>query len=255
MLAGQVTDPSAVVGSFSTYRSRDVDLDVYHARPSGDRADLPGLVVIHEAFGMNEHIQDVARRFANLGFVVAAPDLYKRIGAPDPNDLPDVINKMVELPDQQAVADLEAAAAFIRAQPGTSGRVGSIGFCSGGRQSLLFACSSDSLDAAVDCWGGSIASATDDELTTATRPSTVLDLVPLLRCPLFAAVGERDSHPSPAEVRLVEERVPEGGPPVTVKVYRDAGHAFFADYRPTYVEAAAKELWADVVPFLKRWLT
>lgn len=250
---GEVTDPSRVQAETTQYQSGGETIQAYLARPS-QRGRYPGIIVIHEAFGLVDHIRDVARRFANAGFTALAPDLYSRTGGPDPGQMPSVLDKMFGLPDAQVVRDLEAAARFLRAQDGSTGRVGVVGFCSGGRQTLLFACSSREVDAAVDCWGGFITRATPDAVTTASRPTPVIDLVQRLSCPLFAVFGEEDQNPSPNDAADLRARLENAGKEAVVKVYPNAGHAFLADYRPSYRETAAFELWPEMVSFFERHL-
>jgi carboxymethylenebutenolidase len=178
-----------------------------------------------------------------------------RKGAPsDPNDMATVMPVMFGKPDAEAVQDLEAAAACLRALPGATGKVGAIGFCSGGRQTLLFACSSNKIDAAVDCWGGFIHRATPDAETTPSRPTAILDLVGKLGCPLFGVFGEEDQNPTVALSEELQKRAQAAGKDVTIKVYKNAGHAFLADYRPSYREGPATELWRDAVAFFDKHL-
>jgi carboxymethylenebutenolidase len=124
----------------------------------------------------------------------------------------------------------------------------------GGRYTLLFACASDRLDAAVDCWGGFIDRATPDERSTPPRPTPPLEMADRLRCPLLGAIGAEDQNPSPELGERLRERARASGQEVQVDVYEGAGHAFFADYRPTYRPGPAAELWQRVVPFLARHL-
>ena len=140
-IPGAVTDPSRVRGENLELKSGGDTITGYLARPS-QAGNYPGIVVIHEAFGLVEHIRDIARRFANIGYNALAPDLYARAGGPsDPNNMATVMPVMFGKSDDEAVQDLEAAAAHLRALPGANGKIGAIGFCSGGRQTLLFACS------------------------------------------------------------------------------------------------------------------
>jgi carboxymethylenebutenolidase len=155
---------------------------------------------------------------------------------------------------QGVLGDLEGAADFLRARPNASGKVGCIGFCMGGRYTLLFACSSDRLDAAIDCWGGYIHRSTPEERSTPARPTPPLELAGQLSCPLLAAIGAEDQNPSPDLYEQLRERASESGREVKVDVYEGAGHAFFADYRPTYRPAPAAKLWGEIVPFLARHL-
>ncbi|MBO0738228.1 MAG: dienelactone hydrolase family protein [Alphaproteobacteria bacterium] len=253
-IPGTVTDPSRVWGEDVEFKSGSDMIKGYLARPSQPEGGDPGIVVIHEAFGLVEHIRDIARRFAHIGYNALAPDLYTRAGSPDPNDMDSVFPVMFGLPDAQAVRDLEAAADHLRGLSGATGKVGVIGFCSGGRQTLLFACSSTKPDVAIDCWGGFIDRATPDAETTPSRPTPILNLIDRLHCPLFAVFGEEDQNPTIAHSDELRRRARQAGRDVTIKVYRNAGHAFLADYRPSYREGPAAELWQDIVAFFDKHL-
>jgi carboxymethylenebutenolidase len=253
-IPGAVTDPSRVRGENIEFKSGGDMITGYLARPS-QSGNYPGIVVIHEAFGLVEHIRDIARRFANIGYNALAPDLYARKGGPsDPNNMATVMPVMFGKEDAEAVQDLEVAATHLRDLPGATGKIGAIGFCSGGRQTLLFACSSDKVNAAVDCWGGFVHRATPDAETTPARPKAILDMVSQLHCPLFAVFGEEDQNPSLAQSEELKKRAEAAGKEATIKVYKNAGHAFLADYRPSYREGPATELWADAVAFFNKHL-
>ena len=252
-LPGEVADPSALRTSEITIESDGVAIDTYLARPA-QAGPAPGLIVIHEAFGLVEHIRDLCRRFANIGFNALAPNLYARIGAPDPDDMQQVMPKMFALEDAQVVRDLEEASAYLRALDGATDKVGVIGFCSGGRQSLLMACSSTQVNAAVDCWGGFVARATPDAISTPPRPSPVIDLVPQLHCPLYVVVGETDASASPEDAAEILRRLESVKIPHQMEVFAGAGHAFLADYRPSYDEKAAFTLWPKLTAFFDQHL-
>ena len=251
---GLVTDPSRIKGGVIALPSGGSQIAAYVARPHA-AGNYPGIVVIQEAFGLVDHICDLARRFANLGYNAIAPALYWRRGAPkDPDVMEQVFPVMFGLPDNEALQDLEAAADYLRALPGATGKVGAIGFCSGGRHTLLFATSSSKVDAAVDCWGGFINRATPDAETTAARPKPPLDMVGQLHCPLFGVFGEEDQNPPVALEAELKKRGEAAHKDVTTKVYKNAGHAFLADYRPSYREAPAHELWNDATQFFAKHL-
>jgi carboxymethylenebutenolidase len=248
---GRLADESLVVAEDVTFAGADGDaVGGYLAAPAAGSGPRPAMIVVHEAFGLNDHIRDVARRFAGAGYTTLAPDLYTREGAPDAADIGDVLAKMFGVPDERAVRDLEGAAALLRGRDDATGAVGVIGFCSGGRQTLLFASRSDVPTAAVDCWGGFITRATFEEAATAERPVPPAELAGDGACPLFLAVGEDDDNPAPADVEAAAERARAAGRDVTMRRYPDAGHAFFADYRDSYAPAAAAALWEDVGHFL-----
>jgi len=251
---GAVTDPSAVTSSDVSIATSEGRLEGYLARPAGGRPRA-GVIVIHEAFGLNDHIRDLARRFANAGFDALAPNLYTRTGAPRPDDMADVFAKMLGLSDAGVVADLEATAAHLRSLDDASGKVGCIGFCSGGRQTLLFALSSTAVDAAIDCWGGFVDRASPDDVVTANRPTPLVDLAERLRVPLFLVGGAEDANPSPEVLRTLESRLRAAGTAaVSVRIFDGAGHAFLADYRPSYREGPARELWPMLVEFFQAHL-
>jgi len=252
---GAVSDPKQLAAEELTFAGADgIQVNGYRVRPRAP-GEHPGMIVIHEAGGLNDHIRDVADRIAALGYVTLAVDLYTREGGPPPTgDLQAIMERLFAMSDATALGDLEGAADHLRSQPEVTGRVGCIGFCMGGRYTLLFACASDRLDAAVDCWGGFIDRATPDQTSTPQRPRPPLELADQLHCPLLAAVGAEDQNPSPQLGAQLRERAAASGQPVRVDVYEGAGHAFFADYRPSYRPGPAAELWARVVPFLAEHL-
>jgi carboxymethylenebutenolidase len=173
---------------------------------------------------------------------------------PDTGDLQALFARLFSMSDEVVLGDLEGAADLLRAREDVDGKVGCIGFCMGGRFTLLFACASDRLDAAVDCWGGFIDSATPEERSTPTRPTPPLELASQLRCPLYAAIGAEDHNPSPEVGARLRDALAGSPHETQVDVYEGAGHAFFADYRPTYRPEPAALLWSRVVPFLERHL-
>jgi carboxymethylenebutenolidase len=252
---GAVTNPANILGEELTFTgAHSTQVNGYLARPTAS-GEHPGMIVIHEAMGLNEHIRDIVDRFANIGYVTLGVDLYTREGGPPPaGDIEAMMKRLFAMSDETVLGDLDGAAEHLRSLDGVSGRIGCIGFCMGGRYTLLFACSSDRLDVAVDCWGGFADRATPDERSTATRPTPPLELAEQLKCPLLAAVGAEDQNPSPQLAEQLRERAALSGQEVKVDVYDDAGHAFFADYRPTYRPEPAAKLWREIVPFLQRHL-
>jgi carboxymethylenebutenolidase len=258
---GAVSDPTRISGEELMFPGAEgTEVNGYLARPA-DAASHPGMIVIHEAGGLGEHIRDVCNRLANIGYVTLGVDLYTREGGPpDTSDVPAMMARLFAMSDVTALGDLEGAADHLRSLDGVTGRVGCIGFCMGGRYALLLACASDKLNAVVDCWGGFIDRSTPEQRSTESRPTPPLELVAgQLECPLLAAVGAEDQNPSPelAE-RLREEAIssPAGrnGQEIKIDVYDGASHAFFADYRPSYRPEPAARLWAEIVPFLARHL-
>jgi carboxymethylenebutenolidase len=251
---GAVVDPSGLRGQSLTYPgAKGEPINGYLVRPAAP-GPLPAIVVIHEAGGLGDHIRDVANRLANLGYVALAVDLYTREGGPPASEMPAIMQRLFSMSDETVLGDLEGAADFLRARADVNGQVGCIGFCMGGRYTLLFACASDRLNAAVDCWGGFIDRSTPDERATPPRPTPPLELAGQLHCPLLAAVGAEDQNPSPALGEQLRAQAVTSGMEIEVDIYEGAGHAFFADYRPTYRPLPAAQLWERIVPFLARHL-
>ena len=222
----------------------------YMARPLGP-GPYPGVIVIHEAFGLVEHTKELTRRFATRGYIAIAPNLYTREGPGDPEDIQAVIRRMGGVPDSRTIGDLEGVATALRSVATCSDKIGCIGHCSGGRQTLLFACNSKSISAAVDCYGGRVIT---EELTP-TQPKAVVDMVADLSCPLLGLFGESDTNPSPEHVTRLEEELKKHNKEYEFKSYPpDTGHGFFADYRPSYRQASAVDGWRRIFDFFGRHL-
>jgi carboxymethylenebutenolidase len=176
--------------------------------------------------------------------------MYTREGSPDPSDMNSVLQTMFSVPDTQAMADLNGAATYLKSQSDSNGKVGAIGFCSGGRYTLMLGCNSNHIDACVDSAGGFII---QDE-HTAQRPVSPIDMAPNLSCPLLALFGEEDPNPSPAHAKRLQEALDKHNKTYELVMYRNAGHAFFADYRPSYRAAPAQDMWHRVLQFYAKYL-
>jgi carboxymethylenebutenolidase len=248
---GALADPESVRLERRTVVSTTGTVPYILGRPRDGRSRA-GLLLLHEAFGLNPHIEDMVARFAGLGFVVAAPDLYHAIGAPTPTDMTSVLNSMFTLRDADVIADLRAVGEALREAGAEC--VGCLGFCAGGRYSLLAACSEVELDAAVDCWGGYLDRASETDVATPARPVPPMNLLAGAQCPIFLVGGAEDTNPSPAILEQVYRLLDEAGKEARLRLYEDAGHAFFADYRPSYRERAAHQFWPELLRFLNTTL-
>ncbi len=222
----------------------------YMARPLG-AGPYPGVIVIHEAFGLVEHTKELARKFAAHGYIAIAPDLYYREGPGQLEEVRAKIQQMGGVPDSRAIGDLEGAVKAIRSVVTGSGKFGCIGHCSGGRHTLLFACNTKNLAAAVDCYGGRVVT---NELTP-SQPKAVIDMIADLSCPLLGLFGQLDQNPSPEHVARLEAELKKYHKDYQFKSYPpDAGHGFFADYRPSYRQEAAVDGWQRIFDFFARHL-
>jgi carboxymethylenebutenolidase len=155
-------------------------------------------------------------------------------------------------PDDQTVGDAEGAAQFLRSRPESNGKVGIIGFCSGGRQVVLVAGRSQAFDAAVDCWGGRVVTSPED--LTPSQPVAPIEYTANLACPLIGFFGNDDVAPSPDQVNQHEAALKEAGKTYEFHRYDGAGHGFFAWERPNYRQAQATDAWPRVYAWYDKYL-
>ena len=225
-------------------------IQAYYARPM--TADpVPGVVVLHHMPGWDEWSKEVARKLAYHGYAAICPHLYSRLGPGRWEDVAAAARAQGGVSDAQVVGDSAGAAAFLRAQPSSNGKVGAIGFCSGGRQAYMLACRI-AVDAAVDCWGGAVI-VSPDQLTP-QRPVAVIDMTPEMRAPLLGIFGNDDANPDPAQVNRTEEELKRLGKQYEFYRYDGAGHGFFAVDRPSYRPQQAVDAWTRVFAFFGKHL-
>jgi carboxymethylenebutenolidase len=222
------------------------EIEAYAARP-GDETSRGGVVVIHHMPGYDRATKEIVRRFAaDMGYNAICPNLYHR-EAPGaaPDDAAATARAAGGVPDDRLVGDVGGAADYLRALPRSNGKVGVIGYCSGGRQSVLAACNLD-LNAAVDCYGAFVTGTPPDRFPIR---SNIVDQLPNLRCPVLGLFGNEDSHPSPADVDEFEKILTELGKSYEFHRYDDAGHALFSVDRPSYRVEAANDGWGRIDAF------
>ncbi len=219
----------------------------YRAYPAGGK-NLPIVLVIHEIFGVHEHIKDVCRRFAKLGYYAIAPDLFARQGdASVETDIGKLMSGIVaKTPDTEVLSDLDATLAFAGAEgPADASRAAVAGFCWGGREVWLYAAHNPKLKAAV-AWYGLLA-----RPKTAEWPRNPPDIVGELKVPVLGLYGGRDKSIPAEQIKAMQEKLKAAGGASKIIVYEDAGHAFHADYRPSYVKADAQASWKEATAWLK----
>jgi len=226
--------------------------NAYHARPTAE-GRVPGVVVIHHAPGWDEWCAEVCRKFAQHGYAAIAPNLYFRDGPGAPDDVAAKVRARGGVPDDQVVGDVNGAARWLRAQDNSSGKVGVIGFCSGGRQTYLVACVGEGFDAAVNCWGGNVV-VDDPSLLTPQRPVAPIEYTATLSCPVLGLFGNDDPNPSPEHVNRLEAALKEHGKVYEFHRYDGAGHAFMSWYRPHYRVEQSNDAWKKVLDFYGRVL-
>jgi len=244
-----VTDTAGLVAGEVTIKVGDFDLPAYRARPEGD-GRLPIVVVVSEIFGVHEHIADVARRFAKLGYLAVAPELFVRQGdAKATSDVNTLFATIIsKVPDAQVMADIDASIAWAKANGGDAARLGITGFCWGGRITWLHAAHNPALKAGV-AWYGRLVGA-----TSPLQPAFPIDVVDRLHAPVLGLYGGADTGIPLDSVERMKAALAQGSDAARrsqVVVYPHAQHAFHADYRPNYDEAAARDGWQRCLDWMR----
>ena len=235
-----------------TLRGHQGDLiDAYLARPLGG-GRLPGVVVIHHMPGWDGPTKEIARRFAHHGFATLSPNLQFREGKATPEENSASVRAAGGMPDDRTMGDVQGAIDYLRALPYLNGKVGVIGYCSGGRQAYLAACTLRGIDAAIDCYGGGVV-AKPEELTP-RQPVAPIDFTKDLQCPLLGLFGVEDTRPSPDDTAKTEAALKQHNKTYEFHTYDNAGHAFFAVDRPHYRQHAAMDGWQKVLTWFGKHL-
>jgi carboxymethylenebutenolidase len=228
------------------------EIDAYLAHPL-DGPPTGGVVVIHHMPGWDFGTKEITRRFAALGYLAISPNLHHR-DAPgaEPDDAAAASRANGGVPNDRFLGDAGAAAEYLRGLPQSNGKVGTIGYCSGGRQSLLAGCRLP-IDAAVDCYGAFVLSAPPEQLGLDWEP--IEDALGDLHVPLLGLFGDDDKNPTPEEVARLDAILTGHGKDHEFHSYPDAGHAFFSPDRPSYRQAAAVDGWTRIQDFFGRHLS
>jgi carboxymethylenebutenolidase len=228
------------------------EIEAYLARPMspGPRG---GVVVIHHMPGYDATTKEIARTFAVHGYNAIMTNLYHRVApGASPDDAAAAARAQGGVPDSQLVGDVAGAAACLRGLTSANGKVGVIGYCSGGRQAFLAAVSLP-LDAAVDCYGAFVVGAPPEGMPLKVGP--LVQRTKDLTCPLLGLFGADDQYPSPEQVTELEQELKAQGKTYEFHTYEGAGHAFFSVNRPAYRPEAAIDGWNRIFTWFNRYLT
>ena len=242
-----VTPADGLVAGEITLPAPDgVALKAYRAQPAG-KGPFPTVLVVQEIFGVHEYIRDVCRRLARQGYQAIAPNLFQRQGDPAGIDsVADILAKVVsKVPDAQVLADLDATAAWAAANGGDAARLGITGFCWGGRITWLYAAHNPKLKAGV-AWYGRLTG-----VASAMTPQHPIDVVDKIRAPVLGLYGAKDQGIPVSDVDDMRADLAKAGKRAEFVVYPDAGHAFHADYRPSYRAADAADGWGRLLAWFK----
>ncbi len=240
LAASQITtDSEGLVAGAVMIPVGEEEIPAYRAMPTG-AGPFPLVLVVQEIFGVHEHIQDVCRRFAKLGYMAVAPELFVRQGdVSNLTDIQQIIGEVVsKVPDQQVMNDLDATVAWARAEGAADPeRLGITGFCWGGRITWLYAAHNPAVQAGVAWYGRLVGDSTE------RTPAHPVDLAAELKAPVLGLYGGEDQGIPLSTVEAMRAAITAADGDSEIVVYPDAPHAFFADYRPSYRQEAAEDGW------------
>lgn len=245
------TDTTGLVAGEVKIPVADGQIPAYRAQPASG-GPFPVVLVLQEIFGVHEHIKDVCRRFAKLGYQAIAPEMFARQG--DPSRISDIQRLLAEIvshvPDAQVFSDLDATVAWAGANGGDAGRLAVTGFCWGGRITWLYAARNPRVKAGV-AWYGKL-----DGPRTELQPLNPVDVAASLKAPVLGLYGGKDTGIPLEEVQAMRAALKSAGQQGNaaaaasrIDVFPEAPHGFHADYRASYREAEAKEAFAR----LQQW--
>jgi carboxymethylenebutenolidase len=240
------TDAAGLDAAEVKVPTADGDMPAYRAMPATG-GPFPTVLVVHEAWGVHEHIKDICRRFAKLGYYAIAPELFARQGNAAAITEPQQLGKLLaSIPTDEAMSDLDATVIFAKASgKADTKRLAVTGFCWGGFATWMYAAHNPALKAAVSWYGV-------DRKLTAWIPQNPADVAGELKCPLLALYGGQDKSITPEIIQKREDACKAAGKTCESKVYPDAQHGFNADYRPSYNAADAKDAWARMLAWFKQ---
>jgi carboxymethylenebutenolidase len=226
-------------------------VNAYRAAPAG-KTNLPVVLVVSEVFGVHEYIADVCRRFAKLGYLAIAPELYQRQGEPmSYNVMADLMREVVsKVSDAQVMGDLDACAVWAAANGGDAKRMAVTGFCWGGRMTWLYAAHNKTIKAAVAWYGRLVGE------PSVLSPKHPIDLINNLNAPVLGLYGRADEGIPMESLALMQNKLKDSknkfAKQANFVTYEDTPHAFHADYRATYRKGPADDGWEQLLVWFKQ---
>jgi len=225
------------------------EIPAYRAMPSAG-GPFPVVLVVQEIFGVHEHIKDVCRRLAKLGYLAIAPELYARQGdVAKMTDMNEIVSKVVsKVPDAQVMTDLDAAVTWAeKSGKGNVNKLGITGFCWGGRIVWLYAAHSPRLKAGVAWYGRLVGQASD------LTPKSPLDLAANLKAPVLGLYGGADAGIPVETIEQMRKALQAAKSESQIVIYPDTPHGFYADYRPSYRKDQAQDGWKRLQEWFKKY--
>jgi carboxymethylenebutenolidase len=246
------TDSIGLVAGEVKIPVKDGEIPAYRAMPEKGKS-FPVVLVVQEIFGVHEHIKDICRRFAKLGHMAIAPELYARQGDVSMLKTIDEIRKIVvQVPDAQVMSDLDAAVAYAKKSgKGDTGKLGITGFCWGGRIVWLYAAHNPKVKAGV-AWYGPLAPR-PNQPKSELQPTNPVDIAAKLKVPVLGLYGGADEGIPLDTVEQMRAKLKLGKSHSEIIVYPDTPHGFHADYRPSYRREQAMDGWQRLQDWFKKY--
>jgi carboxymethylenebutenolidase len=246
-----VTDANGLDAGEVSVPVADGKIPAYRAKPAG-KTNLPVILVVQEIFGVHEHIKDICRRFAHLGYYAIAPSLYARYGDPGKYDMAhvkDLVTDIVaKVPDAEVMSDLDSTVAFAGTDGANTAKLGITGFCWGGRIVWLYVAHNPKVKAGV-AWYGPLRGPVP---ANPLRPLYPLDIADKINAPVLGLYGGLDTGIGVSNMEDMKAALARAGKLKSkIEIFMDAPHGFFADYRPSYNEKDAQQGWRELRAWMK----
>jgi len=240
------TDTAGLVAGEVKVPVKGGEMPAYQAMPDNG-GPFPTVLVVHEAWGVHEHIKDICRRLAKAGYFAIAGELWARQGnAAAAKDMDEIRKIMSAVPTDQVMSDLDATVAYAKTTgKADTSKLAVTGFCWGGFATWMYAAHNPGLKAAVPWYG-------TDRQPNELTPKKPLDIAGEVKCPVLAFYGGQDKSIPKETIEKREEACKAAGKTCVSKIYPDAQHGFNADYRPSYNADAAKDAWARMLAWFKQ---
>lgn len=242
------TDEHGLTAGEVSISVADGKIPAYRAMPKKGK-NLPVVLVIQEIFGVHEHIKDMCRRFAKLGYLAIAPELFTRQGdVSTMTDIGEILSKVVaKVPDEQVFSDLDATVAYVKSTgKANMGKLASVGFCWGGRTVWLYSAHNPAIKTGVAYYG------LLNGMKSDIKANDPIDIASSIKAPILGLYASQDSFIKPEIIEQMQAGLEKSGSGSEIVVFPNVNHGFNADYRPTYNKIAADYSWQLTRDWLKR---
>ncbi len=226
------------------------EMPAYRAMPDKKGKKFPVVLVIHEIFGVHEHIQDLCRRFAKQGYLAIAPYLYAREGDVTKVEREKIMEIVGKVPDSQVMSDLDACIAWAKKNGGNTKKLSITGFCWGGRITWLYSAHNPKVDAGAAWYGRLVRN--PNQTANDLQPTMPVDIAKDLKVPVLGLYGGLDTGIPLDTVQRMQDELKRGKSKSEIVVYPNAQHGFNADYRPSYNKESATDAWAKMLDWFKK---